>query len=84
MIDLEPSWETLSNWSHSGLIHTVQVGSINRFPSFVDKHECNDGTHVCGDNARCENTAGGYECHCNPGFTGDGETCNGKHTSCIT
>ena len=32
------------------------------------------------DNAHCVNTMGSFSCLCNPGFTGDGQNCSGKHT----
>ena len=32
----------------------------------VDIDECLEGTHECSD--ECENTEGGYQCHCPPGF----------------
>ena len=40
-----------------------------------DINECADETHACDPNAACHNRRGGYECVCNSGFTGDGETC---------
>ena len=45
---------------------------------FVDVDECTDDTDDCDDNAVCTNTVGSYACHCKPGYSGDGVTCNGK------
>ncbi|MEZ4266202.1 MAG: EGF domain-containing protein [Myxococcota bacterium] len=41
----------------------------------VDIDECQDGSHTCAPDATCENTVGGFECTCEAGFYGDGETC---------
>ena len=38
-------------------------------------NECADNTHDCDVNASCDDTADGFTCSCNTGFTGDGETC---------
>ena len=47
----------------------------------VDIDECLNET--CADeNAHCVNTVGSFSCQCNPGFTGDGQNCSGKHTYC--
>ena len=37
--------------------------------------ECALRTHDCSSNARCINTDGSYACSCNPGYTGDGRSC---------
>ncbi|KIH64031.1 hypothetical protein ANCDUO_05658 [Ancylostoma duodenale] len=31
---------------------------------------------LCGQNAECHNTIGGYECRCRKGFSGDGKECS--------
>ncbi len=37
-----------------------------------------DGTYVCDDtNSHCNNTAGGYTCDCNEGYSGS--PCSGMH-----
>jgi len=46
---------------------------------FVDDDECTDNTDNCDNNAACVNTAGGFTCTCNGGYTGDGITCTGKY-----
>ena len=40
-----------------------------------DIDECTDGSNNCDINAECTNVDGGFECACNAGFTGSGETC---------
>lgn len=40
-----------------------------------DVDECAEGTHVCSDDAVCENLLGSFSCTCNDGFIGDGQTC---------
>lgn len=37
-----------------------------------DLNDCDD------DNGECNNTDGGYTCHCASGSIGDGFTCTGK------
>ena len=37
-----------------------------------DADECASGNHDCHHVADCSNTAGGYECTCPPGYSGDG------------
>ncbi|MBM4292854.1 MAG: hypothetical protein FJ138_16750, partial [Deltaproteobacteria bacterium] len=37
--------------------------------------ECANNTDNCSANATCTDTAGGFTCQCNPGYTGDGVTC---------
>lgn len=46
----------------------------------VDIDECRAGTYKCGVNAVCNNTKGSYICTCKAGYTGDGQTCEGKMT----
>ena len=47
----------------------------------LDINECTGSKKVCTDNATCTNTAGGFYCTCNAGFTDtleDGSQCEGK------
>ena len=38
--------------------------------------ECRSASlNDCNEEATCTNTAGGYDCNCNPGLVGDGRTC---------
>jgi len=42
-----------------------------------DWNECVMGIHSCHDMAMCLNTAGSYDCECEPGYSGDGfQMCN--------
>ena len=45
---------------------------------FADLDECNTNTHNCDVNADCVNAVGSYSCMCKAGYTGDGQSCNGK------
>ena len=42
--------------------------------------ECVDN---CDINAQCIDTLQGFQCVCNPGFTGDGITCTGSYSYTI-
>ena len=46
--------------------------------NFADLNECNTNSHNCDVNANCVNTGGSYSCTCKAGYTGDGQSCNGK------
>ena len=48
---------------------------------FADLEECTTNTHNCDVNADCVNTVGSYSCNCRAGYTGDGQTCNGKKST---
>ncbi len=41
---------------------------------FLQSDQC-AAANVCGANATCTNTATSHSCACNPGYTGDGQTC---------
>ena len=53
-------------------VHTLKPICIK------DLNECFTGNHNCDENASCMSIYGGFECKCNDGFTGSGETgdCN--------
>ena len=55
----------------------------NCFPNvnFADLDECLANTHDCDVNADCVNAVGSYSCNCRAGYTGDGQTCNGKKST---
>ena len=46
-----------------------------------DIDECSDGTDDCDTEASCTNNAGGFDCTCNSGYSGDGVTCSGMFIS---
>ena len=42
--------------------------------------ECSDGaSNTCRTNAKCYDNIHGYQCICDPGFTGDEFGCQGKN-----
>jgi|GEM_PF-711674 len=41
----------------------------------VDIDECAAGTYTCDPNASCVNAYGGYDCACDAGWVGDGQSC---------
>ena len=49
------------------------------FDYWLDIDECAAGVHICGENADCIDTIGGYNCSCKPMFfeSADGKTCIG-------
>ena len=46
--------------------------------TLLDIDECSKGSHDCDINANCTNTNGSYSCTCKEGYTGKGESCQGK------
>ena len=44
----------------------------------LDIDECSNGSHDCDVNANCTNTNGSHSCSCKEGYTGKGESCQGK------
>lgn len=40
-------------------------------------NECTRPVQPCDTQATCTNTIGSYQCSCNPGFYGNGQTCLG-------
>jgi len=50
------------------MIYTVYV--FVWMGSSTDKDECNSPIYPC-NNGTCDNTLGGYNCTCHPGWTGD-------------
>ena len=49
----------------------------------LDTNECTLGTDNCDANAACADTEGSFTCTCNPGYEGDGVTCQSKNTVCF-
>ena len=43
----------------------------------LDIDECATSGHSCHAQATCSNTQGSYSCMCNPGYNGDGTSCQG-------
>ena len=48
------------------------------FHLLLDIDECTTQTHDCSSNGICTNVEGSFQCECQPGFTGDGKTCEGR------
>ena len=46
------------------------------FFNILDIDEC--AQNPCHFNATCTDTVGSYECHCDPGFSGNGKNCSSK------
>ena len=52
---------------------------VRFFMFYTDVDECSDGTDNCHIEASCTNNAGGFDCTCNSGYSGDGVTCSGQY-----
>jgi hypothetical protein len=68
-------------------VEDCPAGSEKSGDVCVDVDECTEGTDDCSDDATCINKQGTYQCLCNEGFTGDGQTCeptNPESPACIT
>ncbi|XP_028408889.1 scavenger receptor cysteine-rich type 1 protein M130-like [Dendronephthya gigantea] len=44
--------------------------------SYEDVDYCSSGLHNCNSRAQCINETDGFSCRCNPGYTGNGVSCN--------
>ena len=55
------------------LIIESQYGYVS---FYLDIDECTLETDNCAIHATCNNTFGGFNCTCNPGYFGDGTVCN--------
>ena len=44
----------------------------------ADVDECSEMLDNCHDDSFCTNTDDGFNCTCNPGFSGNGTFCEGK------
>ena len=59
-----------------------RYGSVSYYyVTSTDINECTSGRHDCGAGMLCENTKGGYNCACPPGFktTASDPPCTGNH-----
>ncbi|MDG2305489.1 MAG: DUF4215 domain-containing protein [Candidatus Binatia bacterium] len=54
---------------------TVESGWDCSSGTCVDINECATNADNCDTNATCSNTTGNFDCDCNAGYTGDGQTC---------
>ena len=48
---------------------------------FLDFSLCDFGFDDCHVNATCIDRVGGFDCHCNEGYTGNGTHCDGMLTT---
>ena len=56
--------------------------SLVKFP-IPDIDECSYYNRLCGQNAKCVNTAGGYSCKCDRGFKREGGRCGKGNLSIV-
>lgn len=56
----------------------VFIVASNYLNLLSDFDECNLNLDNCHEDAFCNNTRTHFECHCKPGFLGDGTSCTGK------
>ena len=52
------------------LINTSKGDGLSSGTGCNDIDECSEGTDNCAAHATCANTAGGYTCTCNDGYSG--------------
>ena len=73
-------WElahTLEACFHAPLSYCYGVTSYTSL-MLLDIDECSNGSHDCDVNANFSNINGSYSCTCKEGYTGKGESCQGK------
>ena len=49
----------------------------------IDVNECLSNS-TCDADATCNNTEGSYTCTCDSGYSGDGISCDGMHSTELT
>ncbi len=65
-----------TNDTNGGYACTCKPGyALDKSGNCADVNECKQSPSPCHPDATCKNTDGSYECTCNSGFTGDGNTC---------
>ncbi|XP_028408851.1 fibrillin-1-like isoform X4 [Dendronephthya gigantea] len=68
--------QNLTSCSHDGSVNnTCSHSEFAAVECLKDIDECSRDLDNCGDNSRCVNTVGSFECICNHGYTGDGVNC---------
>ena len=73
-------------WKLTHILETCFYAPLSYFycvPSYtslmlLDIDECSNGSHDCDVNANCTNLNGSHSCTCKEGYTGKGESCQGK------
>ena len=69
------------------IAHKAKNNIINTFYNFIqfciDVDECAMPSHDCSAQSDCANVIGSFQCACQPGFTGDGKTCQGRLDACL-
>ena len=53
----------------------LELWESNQTEICVDTDECSTLRSICHENALCKNFPGGYECNCQEGYFGNGQTC---------
>ena len=62
---------------HAPLLYFFKITFYTSL-TLLDIDECSKGSHDCDGNANCTNTNGSHSCTCKEGYTGKGESCQGK------
>lgn len=65
----------------NGRYSYVFIVASNYLNLLADFDECNLNLDNCHEDAFCNNTRTHFECHCKPGFLGDGTSCTGKSSA---
>ena len=75
ILQINSTCQKVSVWSSLDILGDL----LKSFCCFdLDIDECELQTDNCAADAKCNNTQGGFECICNPGFMdelGDGTSC---------
>lgn len=52
------------------------IGEVGAGSECADIDECSEGVDTCDVNAFCSDIDGGFECACNDGYSGSGQSCH--------
>ena len=81
MLDLQPNGLLYANIYLISIFESDMLLILKKnhwWFAYSDSDECLTGTHNCSADAVCNNTKGSHNCTCKPGYSGNGQICEGN------